>query len=106
MTRSRLVCVTMPLRFLFVSDSLDRIQHCGFLGRVPAKEHAGEGTDGEGHEDGPRLDIDRPAGNELDGIAGTYAEDDSDNASGDRHHDGFDEELVENVDTSGTHTHA
>ena len=63
---------------LFVSDSFDWVEHSRFLSRVPTEEHSGESTDSERYEDGPWLDVDRPASNEFHGITGAYSEDDSD----------------------------
>ena len=43
------------ISFLLVSDCLDRVESCSLLCRIPAEEDAREGTDGEAHDDAPRL---------------------------------------------------
>ena len=41
--------------FLFVSDSLDRVEPCCLLCRIPSKENASKCTDCKTHNNAPRL---------------------------------------------------
>lgn len=41
--------------FLFVSDSLDRVEPCCLLCRIPSKENASKCTDSKTHNNAPRL---------------------------------------------------
>ena len=45
-------------RASLIADGLDRVETGGFLGRIPAEEHASEGTYSETHHDAPWLNID------------------------------------------------
>ena len=96
----------MPLRFLFVSDSLDRIQHCCLLSWVPAKEHTGEGTDGETHDDAPRLYLSGYVQEGIQTQRQTHSQYHSDDSTGYSEQNRLDEELVQNINSPGSHTHA
>ena len=53
---------------LLVSYSLNRVELCGLLSRIPTEEHTSECTNGKAHYYAPRLDVDRPVGYQLYGI--------------------------------------
>ncbi len=91
---------------LLVADGFDGIEAGRFLGGIPAEEDTGEGADGETHDDRPRLDGDGPVGKGLDGVGGADTQQDTDDATGDAEQDGLDEKLVEDIDATGTDTHA
>lgn len=62
-SRAFLFCIFSLLRYcLFVADGFDRVEAGGFLCGIPAEEYARERTDGETHDDGPRLNGDGPVG--------------------------------------------
>ena len=100
-------CLLPPAKgILLVSYRLYRVEVSSFLGRIPAKEHTGNGTYGKGEEYTPRLYEDGPVGNAFHYPAGTATDDDTDDASGDADKDGLDQELAQDVDTAGSDAHA
>src|SRR5699024_1609643 len=92
--------------WLFVTDGFDGVEPGGFAGGIPAEEDTGERAYGERENDGPRLDVDGPAGDEFDGQRSPYAQDDTDQAAGDADDDRFDEELEHDVAAFGPDGHA
>ena len=90
---------------LFIPYSLDRVKLCGLLGRIPAEEDAGEGTDGEREDDAPGFDDHRHVSEILDAQGDPHAQQHPDDTSRDTEEDRLDEELVEDIDATGTDTH-
>lgn len=76
------------------------------VGTWQCQEWSFECTYGETHHYGPWLNGYWPVGKTLNGVGCTYSQHYSNDTSGDAKHDGFDEELIENIHTPCANTHS
>lgn len=91
---------------LFEPECFNGVEAARLAGRVPAEEHAGRKTHAETHHHACRRNNHGPVEYAFHDFGSGDAEGDSCETAEEAYHDGFDEELQEDVAAAGAYSHA